>query len=242
MFKRLLAAGCCAITGLVFSGCCAIAPGPCGSTCDTGVCGQGVLPTRLASRVVNRVASQCTQGCGEIYWDERINHPPVIDPCGSCGEFTGASCGVNRPILSRLRDAWGLPYIGACECASPGCDSCAGTTLSTYADHNLSSYVPAASHDPGHCASCAASAGSISSMPTATHLPSPAARTTIHNSPTPASRPTTTTDHQTPSDHAPVHSEPAQTHDHDHGHDNHSASTSTTRRIRPVSAQRPVSR
>lgn len=100
---------------LIFGGvgCCYGPCGPCGS--------GGVLPGQLLGRVGSRIVNPCPQGCGEVYYDERINNPPVCDPCGGAGVYTGQSCGECRPLLDRLRTAWGLPYVGPCEC-SAGCD------------------------------------------------------------------------------------------------------------------------
>ncbi len=164
MFIRLLASSSLLLAIFAFSGCCSM--GPCGS-CDTGGCGPcggGVLPTRLAGRLASNIASPCAQGCGEVYWDERINHPPVCDPCSGGGDCStgscGGSCGGCRPLVSRLRDYWGLPYIGACECASPGCDSCgsgvsSGSMISSsYQPVSVSHVAPTT--DPGYCPSCAA--------------------------------------------------------------------------------------
>ena len=98
-------------------------------------------------------ALACSGGCGEVYVDEYINHPPVCDPCGgcdSCGggcgtsvcggcddlgcggcgdQFTGARCTPCRPILSRLSQFWGIRYIPASDGnfgldSGCGCDTC----------------------------------------------------------------------------------------------------------------------
>lgn len=101
-------------------------------------------------------AMSCSGGCGEIYVDEYLNHPPVCDPCGSscdggcdscgtassCGGGCGGSCGGGcggtdfigaqgtpcRPILARLSKFWGVKYVPAScgNCGVDGCQSCGG--------------------------------------------------------------------------------------------------------------------
>ena len=129
--------GCCSVR-LVGDGC---HGGACGeSDCEgIGSCGN------LRSRIANRIRStNCSSGCGEIYWDEHINEPPVCDPCGCDGEF---ECGAGRTCptaLSRLRSLWGHRYMpSSCgECNSCGtktspssgsCSTCAGNTQPGYA-------------------------------------------------------------------------------------------------------------
>ena len=152
--RRVFAAAWLLCVGTLMSGCCGISScGPCGSSCGSG------LPTQLTGRMVNRIANPCSQGCGEVYWDEQINHPPVCDPCGGCGEFTGVSCGECKPLLSRLRQAWGMPYVGPCECADAGCDAgCDSCGASMYGGESSMAMHGSSHHAGGghHCASCAA--------------------------------------------------------------------------------------
>jgi hypothetical protein len=60
----------------------------------------------------------CGSGCGEVYWDEHINEPPVCDPCGCDNEWVG-ECGHCKPWYAKLRDLWGYPYAAA-HCANSG--------------------------------------------------------------------------------------------------------------------------
>jgi hypothetical protein len=100
--------GCCTVpmagdrcgVGLCDSGC-GVA-----ESCDCGSCG-GLPFSGVRSRIAGKLASiHCTSGCGEVYWDEHINEPPVCDPCGCNGEFTGDACGSCPTALGRLRNLW----------------------------------------------------------------------------------------------------------------------------------------
>ncbi len=97
-------AGCCCVQGV--SSCDSVGLGAAGC----GPCGAGPL-ARLAS---------CRGACGDVYVDEWISEPPVVDNCGGCG-----SCQQCRPVRTLLRVLWGRPFIADC-CASvcgPSCDS-----------------------------------------------------------------------------------------------------------------------
>jgi len=84
----------------------------------------------------------CT-GCGELYIDPWINHPAdCTDPCDSCGNYNGQTCGQCRSIFAGAKSLWG--YRCGCDpapvklsdrCFAPdcnrpcdgcdsGCDSC----------------------------------------------------------------------------------------------------------------------
>ncbi|QDT10330.1 hypothetical protein [Planctomycetes bacterium K23_9] len=64
----------------------------------------------------------CT-GCGELYVDPWINHPAdCVDPCDTCGNFNGQSCGKCRPIFGGIRSLWGYRCGDDCEeCVGPVC-------------------------------------------------------------------------------------------------------------------------
>ncbi len=82
---------------------------------------------------------QC-DGCGELYIDPWINHPPdCCDPCDSCGNYTGQSCGKCRSVFAGVKTIWGYRCDDGCGtcgevdcgCDAPpacepacGCDSC----------------------------------------------------------------------------------------------------------------------
>lgn len=75
----------------------------CGPTCDDG-CGA-------------------CDGCGELYVDPWINDPAdCCDPCDSCGNFNGQSCGKCRPVFAGVKSLWGY----RCEDNCGGCDSAVG--------------------------------------------------------------------------------------------------------------------
>ena len=91
----------------------------------------------------------CQGGCGEIYWDEQINEPPVCDPCGAQGAWIGGgSTGHYRPWYARMRDLWGYRYEGA------DCEDC---THGWKGHGGLRQGIPAHSFqsaDSSGCASC----------------------------------------------------------------------------------------
>ena len=68
-------------------------------------------------------------GCGELYVDPWINHPAdCCDPCDTCGNYNGQSCGTCRPLFAGIGTLWGYrnPACAPCdECVFPsGCDTC----------------------------------------------------------------------------------------------------------------------
>jgi hypothetical protein len=105
------------------------------TACSDGDCGCGasVAPFgHLRQRIASGIQStKCASGCGETYWDERINDPPVCDPCGCDGEYTGESCGSCPSALARLRNLWGYRYHPS-SCGGCGsCSTCVGGGMST---------------------------------------------------------------------------------------------------------------
>ena len=136
-------------------GCCTVRM--VGDGCETGTCGGGsggggigcggiggcgTLRSRLADRIRGM---NCGSGCGEIYWDEQINEPPVCDPCGCDGEFECGRNGSCPTALGRLRNLWGYRYVpsncgecNSCETSpsrssSGTCSTCEGNTHADYA-------------------------------------------------------------------------------------------------------------
>lgn len=102
----VVGAGCCCVQGMPSSG------GMYGASCDGG-CPPGPL-MGLAN---------CGSACGEVYVDEWVSEPPVVDNCGSnCGGC--ATC--RRPVRNVLRQLWGRPYMNQCASGvcSTGGDSC----------------------------------------------------------------------------------------------------------------------
>ncbi|MGB7342844.1 MAG: hypothetical protein WBD20_01410 [Pirellulaceae bacterium] len=67
-------------------------------------------------------SSACT-GCGELYVDPWVNHPAdCVDPCNTCGNYNGQSCGSCRPLFSGIRSLWGYRCDDACnDCVGPVC-------------------------------------------------------------------------------------------------------------------------
>lgn len=76
-------------------------------------------------------------GCGELYIDPWINEPADChDPCDSCGNFNGQSCGKCRPIFAGVKSLWGYRCDDGCSggCAG-GCDGgCVGGSCDSGGD------------------------------------------------------------------------------------------------------------
>jgi hypothetical protein len=173
--------GCCGVR-MTGGGCgCGIAvmhsTGGCDSVCDSGcdAAGCGAAPcggcsthfnSQIAARMRTGLFGGCTSGCGEVYCDEHINEPPTCDPCGMNGEFVGGGCGPCRPLLHRIRDMMGTPFLAGCDSCgvSSGCDSCSGGCSTQYSEQtggycsnckdgtagNPQSYSHHSSHSQGH--------------------------------------------------------------------------------------------
>ena len=137
------------------TGCCSIRL--VGDRCEMGAYGgdqdcEGIGSCgSLRQRIADRIRStNCGSACGEIYWDEHINEPPVCDPCGCNGEFNCGSVGSCPSALGRLRNLWGFRYVptNRGECSSCGtapmrggsdsCSTCAGNTHTEYATEGYS--------------------------------------------------------------------------------------------------------
>jgi hypothetical protein len=97
------------------------------------------------SRCGSKIA--CAGACGEVYWDEHLNEPPVCDPCGPQGAWTGAASGTCRPWFSRVRDLWGYRYDSP-EC--PGCSGCGLTGSRAWAGEGVSRSEGLEHCDHGH--------------------------------------------------------------------------------------------
>ncbi|MEQ1827195.1 MAG: hypothetical protein ABL921_14665, partial [Pirellula sp.] len=143
--------------GLIAShaGCCSVrmvGDGYGARSCDSGECGSvscgaPCLPfAGIRSRILGRVASaHCNSGCGEIYWDEHINEPPVCDPCGCNGQFTGDYCQSCPTALGRLRNLWTRHqyFPSSCDTCPAGAQPVHGSTCTTcgsghaIADHSI---------------------------------------------------------------------------------------------------------
>lgn len=118
--------GCCSVR-MMGDGCgAANCGGGCSAGCDILDFGDRVAPfAGFGNRIANHIRSKnCSSGCGEIYWDEQINEPPVCDPCGHDGEFTGDTCRSCPTTLRRLRNLWNHQRYQPTSCES--CSSCGG--------------------------------------------------------------------------------------------------------------------
>lgn len=143
---------------LLFSiqlGCCSVGPmGACG-TSSCGVSGCGPLGGQGLGGLADRFSGiHCASACGEIYWDEQINEPPVCDPCGPNAEFTGAqSCARCPGALSKFRQLLGFTYApgdcSSCAMGPVGCPdgSCASSGCSSCESNHYPNAMPA--NDPG---------------------------------------------------------------------------------------------
>jgi hypothetical protein len=94
--------------------------------CSAADCCPGLLHGKIASRLRQAIFGSCERGCGELYIDERLNEPPVCDPCTGNGEFSGAACGPCKPLWQRVRHLWGTKYGGSCGGA--GCQAVSAET------------------------------------------------------------------------------------------------------------------
>ncbi|QDT03252.1 hypothetical protein K227x_16340 [Rubripirellula lacrimiformis] len=64
-------------------------------------------------------------GCGELYIDPWINEPAdCMDPCDTCGNHTGGSCGKCRSVFTGFASIWG--YRRDAGCTSCGSMTCGG--------------------------------------------------------------------------------------------------------------------
>lgn len=149
--------GCCSVR-MIGDGC---GSGPCGGGCSDGCeplgfgdhvgFGDHMAPfAGIGHRMADHIRSKhCSSGCGEIYWDEQINEPPVCDPCGCDGEFTGDTCRSCPTALRRLRNLWSYHRYQPSKCDS--CSSCGGDA----------GFVGAST-----CSSCSSGIGDNASMHT----------------------------------------------------------------------------
>jgi len=125
------------ILSLALGGCCSIdltcGSGACSNSCGPSIARDplfdGTLKHRVAQSVhscANRVA--CAGGCGEVYWDESIDDPAVIDRCDHHG-LGATSCGSCNPWFVRMSSLWGTPYRASCgdsTCSSRCNDNACG--------------------------------------------------------------------------------------------------------------------
>ena len=129
------------LLGLLMTGTLLVASSGCVGPMGAGCCGS--LHGSCDSCVSSPSCNGCSGCGGELYVDPWINHPAdCVDPCDSCGNYNGQSCGKCRPILSGARNLWGY-YCGcdpgpvattnrsfaprkrlACSGCDSGCDSC----------------------------------------------------------------------------------------------------------------------
>ena len=132
---------CIAVTWM--TGCCV---GP--LACGPNACGPIALGDPCGG------CGQC-DGCGELYIDPWINHPPdCCDPCDTCGNYNGQSCGKCRSVFAGVRTLWGYRCDDGCDScgevdcgceAAPicgpscgGCDSCVAHDATCGIEHDAS--------------------------------------------------------------------------------------------------------
>jgi hypothetical protein len=108
----------------------AVATTGCVSPLGCGSCAHGPISFSQQSNGCGKC-----DGCGELYIDPWINHPPdCCDPCDRCGNHSGQSCGKCRSVFGGIRTLWGYRCDEGCDqggqatcgCESPHahCDSC----------------------------------------------------------------------------------------------------------------------
>ncbi len=115
------------------------------SSCG-GNCGSGPL-LGLAS---------CRGACGEVYVDEWISEPPVVDDCP--GEGCGGCNRCRQPVRNLFALLWGRPYMTQCDTGlcGPSCGEgcgCGGLAGASYDD----GYVGEGSYEAGYASSGQAS-------------------------------------------------------------------------------------
>jgi hypothetical protein len=121
-----------AILSLSLGGCCSIdltcGSGSCSKSCGPSIARDPLFDGTLKHRVAHSVHScanqvACAGGCGEVYWDESIDDPAVIDRCDHQG-LGAASCGSCSPWFVPMSRLWGTPYRASCGEAtcSSGCN------------------------------------------------------------------------------------------------------------------------
>jgi hypothetical protein len=134
------------LLSLVGTGCCCV-PGPapvrsCQSACEP--CGVGLLGSVVS----------CRGGCGDVYVDEWLSEPPVVDNCGyDCGGC--GNCGQCTPIRNFLRVLWGCPYEGNCcpDLCGPSCDGCSSCDGGYIDDGYPTEVYHGSGHMPQHSGS-----------------------------------------------------------------------------------------
>ena len=114
------------ITLPLLSGC--VGPnahGPLGGCCGPIALGDGCNSGGCTS------CSDACSGCGELYVDPWINNPAdCVDPCDTCGNYNGQSCGKCRPMFEGIRSLWGYKCGNDCGCgAEPTCAVSTGGLL-----------------------------------------------------------------------------------------------------------------
>ena len=124
---------------LVLVGCALVGLTGCGGPMSAGCGPLGGCTAAVGGGCGTAGCDSCT-GCGELYVDPWINHPPdCIDPCAACGNYNGQSCGKCRSAFSGIKTLWGYrcgcpsgpiamtdrQFAPSCSAGCDGgCDSC----------------------------------------------------------------------------------------------------------------------
>jgi hypothetical protein len=135
-----------AILSLSLGGCCSIdltcGSGACSKSCGPSIARDPLFDGTLKHRVAHSVHScanqvACAGGCGEVYWDESIDDPAVIDRCDHQG-LGAASCGSCNPWFVPMARLWGTPYRASCgeAACSSGCNDSACGQSTTHGHHS----------------------------------------------------------------------------------------------------------
>jgi hypothetical protein len=135
-----------AILSLSLGGCCSIdltcGSGACSKSCGPSIARDPLFDGTLKHRVAHSVHScanqvACAGGCGEVYWDESIDDPAVIDRCDHQG-LGAASCGSCNPWFVPMSRLWGTPYRASCgeAACSSGCNDSACGQSTTHGHHS----------------------------------------------------------------------------------------------------------
>lgn len=152
----------------------------CNTCTNCEACGEILGQCRCHPLTAFKNRITCGEGCGEIYWNEWINDPPMpCDPCDEqCGNFIGRRC---CPPPWRKRTSEML--LGR-RCCTTDCDGGACGNAGGCADGNCANGSCTAVANPDYYHDQHATP--ISPTPAPRLAPPPAARPAPRTSPAPA--------------------------------------------------------
>ncbi len=160
MFRRLYALMLLGLLSVTAVGCCCVQGMPNGA-CGGGSCGGGAYG--IGAGGMSACGGNCGSGpllglagcrgaCGEVYVDEWISEPPIVDNCP--GEGCGGCNSCRQPVRNLFSLLWGRPYRTQCDTGlcGPTCGDgcgCGGQVSESYGD----GYVDGGAFDSGYTSS-----------------------------------------------------------------------------------------